>query len=148
MWSVDELPDLAKVARSRMESPMPFLRETEEEVALRLGMPIVRQLTRKDSAPGGYKALRMSNIGACAVQLAHRVMGTPEDGRERDGRTVVTFAMGDMTESLLLSSLTDGMAAGLGPDGWDIQGIRQATGQAVVRLNLGVPGTRAPVVIY
>lgn len=143
------LPDLAEITRSRMESPMPFLRESEEDVAKRLGMPIVRQLTRTDSAPGGYKALRMSNLGSCARQLAYRMLEVPEDGRKKDGRTVAIFAMGDMVESLLLSSLTDGFDAGLGPEGsWGIMGIRQSTGQSRVELKIRIPGTRVPVVVH
>tara|TARA_Y100000310_G_scaffold344772_1_gene459381 strand:+ start:4020 stop:5108 length:1089 start_codon:yes stop_codon:yes gene_type:complete len=141
-YSKMTLPDLAAVVRQRLEAPMPFLNETEAEVARRLGMPIVRQLTRQDSAPGGYKALRMSNLGSCARSLAYRVLGVPEDGRRHDGRTKATFAMGDTAESLLLSALTDGMAAGLGPDGWQVGGLRQDTGQQRVTLHVPVRGLR------
>ena len=141
------LPNLAAIVRRRFENPAPFLNETEDEVATRLGRPIVRQLTKKDSAPGGYQALRMSSIGGCARQLAYRLLGEAQDGRKMTGRTVATFAMGDITESLLLTGLDDGMAQGHGPDGWKVAGLRQVTGQHNVSLTVRLDGLRMPIKI-
>ena len=138
------LPDLAGIVKRRAENPRPMSAgQTDRDLAAAIGMPVVRQLTKSDSAPGGRSALRMSNLGACARKLAYRIAGTPENGRELDARSALTFSLGDMTETLLLAALRDGLEAGMGPAGWAISDIQSVEGQRSVSLPLGpweIPG--------
>jgi len=142
--NIRSLPDLAGLVRTRLANPAPLL-EGQADAEYRIGRSILRQVTDEATAPGGAAAIRMSNLGNCARQLAYRLDGVPEDGRKRDGRMAATFAMGDATEMLLSVTLTDALATDMGPEGWRMLGIRSATGQFSVHLNLQVPGTRVPL---
>ncbi len=134
-----DLPDLSAALSVRMGAPGRLQTMSFDAAAAELGRPILRQLT-SGAAPGGASALRISNLGKCARALAFRVAGTPPNGRERDARSVATFAIGDATEVLLCLALREAFAAGHGPDGWKVSGTREATGQYSVTLNHKLPG--------
>ena len=95
---------------------------------------ILRQLESSE-APGGNFAIRASSLGKCARALAFAIEGTPENGRELDWRSRITFALGDMTEVFLTTALEEAL---IGSD-WMLMGSR-AEGQFAGSLDLEVNG--------
>jgi len=125
-------PDLSALVKSRLATPREMRIEAD---AAAIGAAILRQLL-PNSAPGGDYPLRMSSLGSCAKALAFKFRGVPPDGRVIDGRARATFAMGDMAEQLLVTTLADSIGE-LG-DGWKLSGYREE-GQALVSLDVELP---------
>ena len=134
------LPDLAAVTRWRLANPQPV--ENGREAALAMGRSILRQLM-PGGAPGGTIAVRSSNVGGCARKLYYATQETPPNGRERDGRTVATFATGDAIEGLLTLALSEALKSGQAAS-WRLDDVRSATGQASVYYDADVPGLEVP----
>ena len=119
------LPDLSELVKRRMESGANV---TAHVQPARIANAILRQLDRDEQDPGVW--LRGSNIGRCARQLAYRRTGAPEDGRELDARSRLTFALGDMAEALLTVALWDALRSDPPEaDGWRLTSAHQITGQ-------------------
>ncbi len=140
------LPDLAGPLLARLSAPGPLLTMDTPTAARELGSPILRQLT-SGAAPGGASPLRISNLGKCARALSYRIAGVPPNGRQRDARSVTTFAIGDSVEVLVCLALREALTGELGPPGWRVEGTREATGQYSVTYEQRLPGIRAPLPI-
>ena len=127
--------DFASLVLSRMANPADLvLPIAETSQAAAIGRIILRQL-KPNSAPGGDYALRMSALGKCARALAYDIAGVVKDGRKIDGRSRLTFAMGDMAEALLTQALNEALVAN--PElGWQLKSIQSATGQEGVTLQV------------
>ena len=100
------LPNLARLILDRFSEP----RERPEDDDHRseiygMGLAITRQLY--DMQRGESPPLRLSAAGRCARANAYALSGTPKDGKELDGRSRVTFAMGDVAELLVVHSLAE-----------------------------------------
>jgi|SRR6185436_5090662 len=75
------------------------------------------------------RSLRLSSIGRCPRQSAYSILGFPENGKSIDARARMVFAMGDLTELVVV-----GLAKAAGC-------VIESTGdkQSTVQIN-GVPG--------
>ncbi|MCK6530151.1 hypothetical protein L6R50_22200 [Myxococcota bacterium] len=133
------LPDLAAILKGRLESPGELLTAPDPAA---LGAAILRQLRQAPEATGpGFRA---SQLGRCIRQLAFHHHGVRPDGREVDYRARATFALGDVTELLLVTALAEALATGAAP-GWRLGEVRGAGGQGTVELALDVPTPRGGV---
>lgn len=97
-----------------------------DEVANLSRWTFARQFGEREDKPG---TLRLSSIGKCMRQQAYKLLKFPEAGKKIDARARMVFAMGDLTELVIV-----GLAKAAGCD-------IQATGdkQASVEID-GVPG--------
>jgi hypothetical protein len=97
-----------------------------DEVAQLSRWTFARQFGEREDRPG---TLRLSSIGKCIRQQAYKLLKFPEDGKKIDARARMVFAMGDLTELVVV-----GLAKAAGC-------IIEATGdkQASVEID-GVPG--------
>lgn len=137
--SVMLLPDLAAILKNRLESPGELLTAPDPAA---LGAAILRQLRQAQEATG--RGFRASQLGRCTRQLAFHHHGVRPDGREVDYRARATFALGDVTELLLVTALAEALATGVAP-GWRLEEVRGAGGQGAVELALDVQTPRGGV---
>jgi hypothetical protein len=113
--SPDELPDLVARARAWLDAPTPIRGRYD---ASRIGAALLRQL-EQHGPPGGVSPMRASQLGDCRRAIAYRVAGTPTAGREIDGVSRMTFAIGDTVEALLGIAIEESL-----PDGWSLRYTR------------------------
>lgn len=122
-----ERRDFVEVVRERLADPCRLSRRPADPRAL------FRQL-EDDEAPGGYSAIRASNLGACARLLAFRAAGVPAAGKAIDARSRANFAVGDYAEAFLTVALADALE--LEGRGWRLESYTQGGGQAEASLRL------------
>lgn len=130
MWAneTEERPSLLRILKDRLANPQPLTIERPD-----LTSPVIRQLE-----PSGRDApakMRMSGLGRCLRAQAYSAHGVASDGREIDARARMAFAVGDITECVLVTALADALASGALP-GWRLGEIRGDDGQAVVSFDL------------
>ena len=119
-------PDLAGLVRERMDSP----REIPQSVdGAEIGRAALRQLYDKQKDQLRW---RLSGLGKCARALAYIRAGVPVDGRRIDARARLTFALGDITEAVLVHALCEALE---GDPKWGLRNVGE--NQSPVWLDVG-----------
>jgi hypothetical protein len=120
--------DLAALVKQRMDNP----RELPQSVdGAAIGRAAVRQLYDTTKSELRW---RLSGLGKCARALAYIRAGVPIDGRRIDARSRLTFALGDITEAVLVHALAEALE---GHTEWGLKNIGEE--QAPVWLDVGEP---------
>ena len=132
-------PDLARLILDRFAQPRQRPHSQDHLGAvLNMGRAISRQLY--DTTRGASPPLRLSGAGKCARANAFALAGVEPDGRGLDGRSRITFALGDCSELIVVHALDEAIEAV--EDGrYDLRNI----GEDQTRVYLDIGGTVPPI---
>ena len=108
--NIPSLPDFATLAQLRMGNPQELENAKVLAHAFATFTQAFRQLIPQQQSDNW---LRVSSLGKCARQLRYRKDATPVDGKERDGRSGIVFAYGDLVEGLVTALVEESL-----PEGW------------------------------
>ena len=119
--------DLAALVKDRMDNPRDLPDTVDGSAIARAAL---RQLYDKRKDDG--LRWRLSGLGKCARALSYIKHKVPPDGRRIDARSRLTFALGDITEAILVHALTEALE---GDSEWSLSNVGED--QAPVWLDVG-----------